>query len=208
MHGFGARFGCWQPVLNCYRGGTALPEQPVRAQRSSLSRLPGIYLEPGFAPRVPALQRTAGAPGCAAAALCASLQLPACKTGRKEHLPQSRRCRRPGAQSARRCRKCLESKTRSPTGEFLQPARRRESPPLLSCGFPEPPGTAARFHHPKSPEFLRGRQPPTSPIPLSPAELPAAPKDQTAASSSSLSSKIQAPHTNPFISAAPEPDLK
>lgn len=81
LHGFGARFGCWQPVLNCYRGGKALPEQPVRAQRSSLPRLPAIYSEPVLAPRVPALQRTAGAPGCAAAALCASLQLPACRQG-------------------------------------------------------------------------------------------------------------------------------
>lgn len=157
-----------------------------------------------FPSRVPALQQTAGAPGCAAATLYASLQLPACKTGRKEHLPQSLRCRRPGAQSARLCRKCLESKTRSPAGEFLQPAWRSESRPLLSCGFPELLGTAACFCHPKPPKFLRGRQTPISPTPLSPAELPAAPKKQTAASSSSLSSKI---HAHPLLLTPTPPPL-
>lgn len=183
-----------------------------RAARASTALLPASVtcdlLRAWFCPPGPGSPANSGS-----SRLCRSSSLrltaaPGLQTGRKEHLPQSRRCRRPGAQSARLCRKCLESKTRSPTREFLQPARRRESPPLLSCGFPEPPGTAARFHHPKPPEFLRGSRPPISPIPLSPAELPAAPKDQTAASSSSLSTKIQAPHTNPSISPAPEPDLK
>lgn len=138
MHEFGAALGAGRMILVLFHHTpTALPlvRQDTPPRLSYLGLIQSLF----YPTKSMALQGTAGAPGCAAA-LCTSLQIPSCQTGRKEGRKERKRFTAvplipvPGSHSALLSRSAWKANLRL-SREYLQAARRHESHWPLSCSF-------------------------------------------------------------------------